>query len=416
MGRLTNIVWRNAASNVLAEWGYLRNSLGQITNVAMSGIRSQSASYRYDDLDRLIAETVVGATTSEMSYAYDQVGNRLTRTNNGVTVTYAYPYGTSGDRLSGWSATTNIPASLLTADVVGWSSEAIGTNPALGALWVSNVVAVTPAVSGTVFSASGLQLKLGQQDIVAAVGDAAGNVAVTTNTITVMAVTNAAYAFDQAGNVTSIVYGAEGSTNTWSLSWNGRYELVAVAEDGVLVESNRYDVLGRRIAVVDAEGTNWFVHDGAQVVADLDATGKVLRTYVWGPGIDNLLAMTVHTGTTTKTYFALTDHLGTVHALADAGGTVVETYRFDAWGRVLSVQDGNGTEIAESALGNRYLWQGREYSWDTGLYYVRARWYDPVVGRWLSNDLGNEKVSDKKTLFDGHRPSYARVWMRCTLS
>ncbi len=39
-----------------------------------------------------------------------------------------------------------------------------------------------------------------------------------------------------------------------------------------------------------------------------------------------------------------------------------------------------------SALGNRYLWQGREYSWSTGLYSFRARWYDPLTGRWLSPD------------------------------
>ena len=32
------------------------------------------------------------------------------------------------------------------------------------------------------------------------------------------------------------------------------------------------------------------------------------------------------------------------------------------------------------------MWQGREISWATGLYYFRARWYDPITGRWLSND------------------------------
>jgi RHS repeat-associated protein len=42
--------------------------------------------------------------------------------------------------------------------------------------------------------------------------------------------------------------------------------------------------------------------------------------------------------------------------------------------------------LAQSAIGNRYLWQGREYSWQTGLYFFRARWYDPITGRWLSND------------------------------
>ena len=39
-----------------------------------------------------------------------------------------------------------------------------------------------------------------------------------------------------------------------------------------------------------------------------------------------------------------------------------------------------------SAFGNRYLFQGREYSYATGLYHFRHRWYDPETGRWLSND------------------------------
>jgi RHS repeat-associated protein len=95
---------------------------------------------------------------------------------------------------------------------------------------------------------------------------------------------------------------------------------------------------------------------------------------------------TDHTGGATNTYFALTDHLGTVHAFADATGDIVESYKFDAWGNVLGVFDSNGQPISESALGNRYLFQGREYSWATRLYYFRARWYDPVTGRWLSKD------------------------------
>lgn len=61
-------------------------------------------------------------------------------------------------------------------------------------------------------------------------------------------------------------------------------------------------------------------------------------------------------------------------------------YRYNAWGQVLGVYDGSGTPLTESAIGNRILWQGREYSWKTGIYYFRARWYDPITGRWLSND------------------------------
>jgi RHS repeat-associated protein len=89
---------------------------------------------------------------------------------------------------------------------------------------------------------------------------------------------------------------------------------------------------------------------------------------------------------TTKTYYAIRDHQNTVWALVDGSGVVIESYDYDAWGRVLSVRDGDGTELARSAIGNRFLFQGREYSWTTGLYYFRARWYDPITGRWLSND------------------------------
>jgi RHS repeat-associated protein len=96
--------------------------------------------------------------------------------------------------------------------------------------------------------------------------------------------------------------------------------------------------------------------------------------------------MTVHTGVVAQTYYAIRDHQNTIWAWVNTNGAVVESYDFDVWGRVLSVTDGSGNALGASAIGNRYLFQGREYSWATGLYYFRARWYDPVTGRWLSPD------------------------------
>jgi RHS repeat-associated protein len=176
------------------------------------------------------------------------------------------------------------------------------------------------------------------------------------------------------------------------------------------VESYQYDAGGRRIATL--RGTNVVRHvynlsaatgaaqaGGMHVIADTDAAGNLLRSYTWGPGIDNLLAMTVYGPGRTNTYQAISDHLGTVHALVTPGGTVAERYEYDAWGNVLGVYDSNGNPLTSdlglptSALNNRYLFQGREYSWAThaawggaGLYFFRARYYDPLTGRWLSND------------------------------
>jgi RHS repeat-associated protein len=170
------------------------------------------------------------------------------------------------------------------------------------------------------------------------------------------------------------------------LTWNGQYQLTNVFNNGVSVEQNAFDALGRRVWTSDGTTNYYMVYDGAHVLAEVNSTGGLLRAYTHGPGIDNWLAMTVYTNGTAQTYFYISDHLGTVHAVTDGNGNIVESYKYDAWGRVLGVFNSNGLAIAQSAIGNRILWQGREYSWATGLYYFRARWYDPITGRWLSND------------------------------
>ncbi len=195
----------------------------------------------------------------------------------------------------------------------------------------------------------------------------------------------ATYLYSAAGCVTNI--SVPSVSSVVSLSWNSRYQLAAAYTTGGLADPYQYAALGRRVATTSGGTTTCHVYDDNwQVLADLDASGRPLRSYTWGPGIDNLLAVTVHGEAAINTYYALTDYLGTVHALVDATGDIAESYEFDAWGNLLTVRDSSSAIIPQSALGNRYLFQGREYSWASGLYYFRARWYDPVTGRWLSND------------------------------
>ena len=186
-----------------------------------------------------------------------------------------------------------------------------------------------------------------------------------------------------AGCVTTLVYSAG---NQLDMTWNSQYQLTGISTNGVECERNGFDALGRRVWTWDGTTTNYMVYDGVHVLAEVDGAGALKRAYTHGAGVDNWLAMTVYTGATVKAYYFVTDHLGTVHAVVDGSGTIVESYQFDAWGRVLGVFDGSGTPLSQSAIGNRILWQGREYSWNTGLYYFRARFYDPITGRWLSND------------------------------
>jgi RHS repeat-associated protein len=358
----------------------------------------EKVDYSYDSLDRLTAEKrtdFYGQILAWDIYEYDLAGNRTRKTildasgSTLLTVNYALA---SGNRLAEW----NVPETNLMAKfpVAGAASEVIGTNDRFGYLWVSNAtaggMAVKPEVDGTNFWTYDFTVGMGTQKIVAAIRDAAGNMGYATNTIIPVVVTNGAYQYSAAGCLTNISYKGKDTTKTLGLTWDGQYQLTAVATNGGVVESYKFDAAGRRVMTASAGVTNWHVYIDQHVIADLDSTGGVARTYMWGPGIDNLLAMTVYTnsgGTTSvsSVYYAIKDHLNSVLALTDSSGQIVEQYRYDAWGRT-TVFDGNGNPLALSAVGNRYLWQGREYSWKTGLYNFRARWADPVTGRWLSND------------------------------
>ncbi|TAN35303.1 MAG: hypothetical protein EPN23_11340 [Verrucomicrobia bacterium] len=392
LGRVTSIAWKNASGKALRNFAYAYDAAGMITQkVTTANGQATTENYAYDSLNRLTSESslaavVPGTQAAVVNYSYDLSGNRTSKqvgAASGTLATVNYTLG-QGNRLANWQVAETNPAARL--DVAGFSSEPIGTDDRFGQLWVAAGSANKPVVSGTNFWAYGLAVNAGTQQVVAAIRDAAGNVGYATNTVTVNVATNGAYLYNAAGCVTNMAYSGAGFTRNLSLTWNGQYQLTTIATNGVAVEQNGYDALGRRIWTASGGVTNFFVYDGAQVVADVDASGTLLRSYAWGPGVDNLLAMTIHGGPgAPRTVYALKDQLGSIHALVDAGGNIVEQYRFDAWGRT-TVYDGNGKLLSESAIGNRYVWQGREISWVTGLYYFRARWYDPVTGRWLSND------------------------------
>ncbi|MBP3392524.1 MAG: RHS repeat-associated core domain-containing protein, partial [Clostridia bacterium] len=80
---------------------------------------------------------------------------------------------------------------------------------------------------------------------------------------------------------------------------------------------------------------------------------------------------------------------GDVIAILDSGENIVCKYTYDAWGKILSMKDGNGNAIvAAGHIGNLNPLRYRGYYYDneTGLYYLRSRYYDPVVGRFIGPD------------------------------
>ena len=141
--------------------------------------------------------------------------------------------------------------------------------------------------------------------------------------------------------------------------------------------------IGRRTRVIVGTTTNTFVYSGPHVVAEW-SNNVLARSYSYGPDVDDVLSMSTY-GAATNTYFYLKDAIGSVHALVNTNGTVVEQYKYTAWGEV-TVLSSNGTALAASTYGNRFTWQGREVSYSTGLLFFRSRYYSASLGRWLSKD------------------------------
>ena len=182
------------------------------------------------------------------------------------------------------------------------------------------------------------------------------------------------YAYDANGNLTAKVDGEDET----DFIWNEENQLIQVVPTNGLWVSYKYDALGRRIQRIARGGANErYVYDGNDVLLDLNSDWTVATTYLNDPGIDNHLRQT---SATTGISYYLTDHLGSTAALTDATGNIVEQLTYDSFG------NSSGSSLT------RYTYTGREFDSDTGLYYYRARWYDPQVGRFLSEDPIGESL------------------------
>jgi RHS repeat-associated protein len=194
------------------------------------------------------------------------------------------------------------------------------------------------------------------------------------------------YTYDLEGNQKTKTRISDGQLTEFF--WDYRNQLTkALVKDanGVLLKELRftYDVEGRRVGSwVDADGAGpedpdqvWTVFDGVNPYMDFDGEGLLKTRYLYGPGIDELFAR-IGTGEDPEWY--LVDRLGSVRQIVDGAGTILDDIVYDSFGGILSETN--------PAQGDRFKFTGREYSPELGIYYYRARWYDPSSGRFISQD------------------------------
>ncbi|WP_459762185.1 RHS repeat-associated core domain-containing protein [Alkaliphilus crotonatoxidans] len=175
------------------------------------------------------------------------------------------------------------------------------------------------------------------------------------------------YNYDNNGNLLKETTAGQVTTYTYD-SYN---KVIKAALPDGSYQLNQYDAMGLRVGLTENGISHQFIYSGRNVIAEVNSnTGGVTR-YVRGNG---LIATEDYRGITS--YYLLNSH-GDVINLINKEGAILNAYQYDAFG--------NTTSYA-AKVNNRFLYAGEQYDPVTGQYYLRARYYDPEIGRFTQED------------------------------
>ena len=194
------------------------------------------------------------------------------------------------------------------------------------------------------------------------------------------------YEYDNEGNRTKRVDIASGEVTEYGWDTCNRMTSVTTKDSGGTVTKSveyTYDLYDRRIAKsVDSDGDGTatateerYVYDGEHIALVFDGEGNQVSRYLHGPQIDQILAEETAAG---EVRWALADHQGSVRDVIDNQGNLLNHLTYDSYGQV--------TSETNPDLDFRFGYTGREWDEETGLYYYRARYFDPAPGTFVSVD------------------------------
>jgi RHS repeat-associated protein len=167
-----------------------------------------------------------------------------------------------------------------------------------------------------------------------------------------------------------------------SLRGADRLTMVIDKGTGDILGEYWYDAFGRRIRKRVDGVSSVYVNTYSWRAIEEYEDGVMARDFVYGGWIDEALTMDDDLG---NRFYYQTNTIGSVITVTDEVGMPVERYAYDAYGEA-SFFDASGISIAESGIGNPYLFAGRRLDSRTGWYYFRTRFYDPIAGRFTVRD------------------------------
>ncbi|WP_223789562.1 RHS repeat domain-containing protein [Marinicella meishanensis] len=195
---------------------------------------------------------------------------------------------------------------------------------------------------------------------------------------------NVSFSYDATGNRTE--KNINGDISIYN--YTPRQRIKSIISGGSNIEY-KYDYLGNRIKKVSNGQTRFFTYDGTSLLFETNNIGNVIAKYHYGS--DRVIAET-RSGSSN---FLIHDALRTPIAITRGDGSIQNRIEYDVWGNQT-----NQSNTDENPFG----FTGYQQDEDTGLYYAKARYYDPVEGVFLREDPLQGDISNPPSL---HRYNYA---------
>ncbi|WIM40606.1 RHS repeat-associated core domain-containing protein [Paenibacillus sp. PK4536] len=194
----------------------------------------------------------------------------------------------------------------------------------------------------------------------------------------------ASYTYDLRGNRKTLSDTQEASaTKESNYSYDLDNKLITATIDGTKTTID-YLPDGLRSQKATGTATTQYGYNGSgQVVSEKGSNGNS-STYIRG---DRVLVKKDQTAS--KDYYYLFNGHGDVVQMVDTSGTIVNSYGYDEWGNIAKQQE---------TVSNSFKYAGESYDSETGLYYLKSRYYDPSQGRFLNEDSYEGQITNPLSL------------------
>ncbi|MBS1994124.1 MAG: hypothetical protein JSS83_26620 [Cyanobacteria bacterium SZAS LIN-3] len=286
---------------------------------------------RFDSLNRVTDILLNGSSSSAVVFSHDQLSRRTGMTfQNGVTTNYSYSLSNELLQLQ-----QVFPGSAETY-VLAYDS----THRLVGRRMTDGAFNWHPTVAGT----------------------------------TVYGGASPVHTYPWVGSI-STVFSYDGNKNlTSDGTWTFGYDIdghLLNASNGLTSASYTYDSIGRQTKKNVGGTVTRFVYDGQELIATYDTAGNLVSRYIYGLGLDEPIIEVKSTG---AIVYLHANEKGSIVATSNTSGVVTNVNSYGPFGESNTV---NGTIFG---------YTGQRFDAETGLYYYKARYYSPTLGRFLQPD------------------------------